>query len=206
MEQVDFLQRLRNLISQAGNDSGVNLVAVGVGVAVLLLFLVAVRFLKRWLFAHAAGPAQETGVIEEDLADFPPPPAGTKRLMIEGRPVRLRLVVVAAVGRDAAVDISQIETLLDQIVYGLGTIARQDKPRVRAWPPQLSNKSFAVTFNRMVRRPEKPGQPSRWILVAGQTPPRPRQVMLGLALLADEPNAVGNLTLTSEQWSATLRV
>lgn len=206
MDQSDFLQRLRGWISQAGNDTGVDLKVVAVGVAVLLLFLVAVRFLKRRLFGHAAGPAQEEGVTEENLASYPPPPPGSKRLTIEGRPVRLRLVVVAPVGRDASIDLSQIETLLDQIVYGLGAIARQDKPRVRAWPPQMSNKGFSLTFNRMLRRPEKPGQPSRWILVAGQTPPRPRPVMLGLALLADEPNAVGHLTLTSEQWPNILRV
>jgi hypothetical protein len=85
-------------------------------------------------------------------------------------------------------------------------LVQQDKARVRVWPAQLSNQGFGPTFHRLVERPEEEGEPSRWVLVAGQTAPRPKPVLLGLALYAEEANTIGQLTLKPEQWTETLRV
>lgn len=171
-----------------------------------LIVLLIVRGLLRSLFGGKAGPAQERGVDSEDLASYPPPPAGSKRVLVEGVPARLRLVIVATVGKQSAIDPAAVEGLLDQFLRGLGALAKQDRPRVRVWPSQLSSQGFGPTFHRQVQRPEPDGKPSRWILVAGQTPPRPRPLLLGLALWADEPNSVGRLTLKPEQWAEVVRV
>lgn len=207
VEELSFFDRLRQILTQTGNDPNNRYYVIGFVVVVVLGLLAAIRVLKGWLFRTATGPAQERGVKEEDLASYPPPPpAGVKTLTLEGRPVRVRLVVVAPISKEMPVDISEVENLLDQLVYGLGSVIRHDKPRICIWPAQLSSKGFSFTFNRMLHKPERPGQPSRWILVAGQTPPRPRPVMLGLALLADEPNSVGHVTVEPKQWPSVLRI
>lgn len=199
MDQVtEILKRVSDAVGGVPN-----LVMILVGVVVVLVVLRAVRSLFK---GSASGPAQERGVSEERLADYPPPPAGKARLKVEGRPARLRVVIVAPVGKDAAIDLATVESQLDQFVYGLGAVVKQDKPRIKVWPAQLSNKGFAMTFNRMMVRPEGLGKPSRWITIAGQTPPRPRPVMLGLVVQTEEPSCVGHLTPGPEQWATMVQV
>lgn len=197
-QATDLLKRLSDAVGGVQN-----LVMILVGIVGVVIVLRVVRGLLR---GKPAGPAQERGVTEERLADYPPAPAGKARLKIEGRPARLRVVVVAPVGKDAAIDLATVENQLEQIVYGLGTVARQDKPRIRVWPAQLSNKGFAMTFNRMMVKPERPGQPSRWITIAGPTQPRPRPLMLGLVVQTEEPTAVGHLSPAPDQWATTVQV
>lgn len=199
MDQVTEI--LNGIAKAVGGYATLAGIVVGI---VVILFLV--RWLRRLFGAAPAGPAQERGVKEERLADFPPPPAGKGRLRIEGRPARLRVVVVAPVGKGEPLDADAVEDQLEQIVYGLGAVAKQDKPRIRVWPAQLSNKGFALTFNKMMVRPEGLGKPSRWITIAGQTPPRPRPMMLGLVVQTDEPTSVGHLTPGPEQWTSVVQV
>lgn len=179
-------------------------VLIGGAVIGLLILLLLFRALTR----GKAKPAQERGLKPENLADFPPPPPlakGGRRLTIEGNLVRLRLVVVAPIGREKTIDAADVEGLLDQMLKGLGAACRQDKPRVRVWPAQLSNKGFAPTFHRLVESPDPAGKPSHWVMVAGPTPPRPRPILLGLALWADEPNTTGQVTAQPDQWADLLR-
>lgn len=177
-------------------------VLIGGGVAVLIVLLILVRVLG----GGKKGPAQERGLKPENLADFPPPPGapGSRRLTVHGNPVRLRLVIVAPIGRENTIDAAAVEAELDKVQKGLGAMCKQDKPRVRVWPAQLSNQGFAPTFHRLVETPEAEGQPSRWVLMAGPTSSKPRPILLGLALLADEPNARGRLTLKADQWAEAL--
>jgi hypothetical protein len=204
LEQL--LERIRGQFPAAGADANPILLLAVVTAAGLLVLWLLLRVLRRLFRRGGAGPDEQAGVREEDLSGYPPPPAGEKGLFVEGRPARLRLVVVAPVGKDVTVDVGEIETMLDHVLYGLGDLVRQDKPRVCVWPAQLSNKGFAFLFNRMVRRPEPPGQASRWILVAGQTPARPRSFMLGLAVLTEEPSFVGHLFVPPTQWPIHVRV
>lgn len=178
-------------------------VLIGGGVAVLIVLLLLVRLLGR----GKAGPAQERGLKSENLADFPPPPGapGPRRLSVHANPVRLRLVIVAPIGRDNTIDAAAVEAELDKVQKGLGALCKQDKPRVRVWPAQMSNQGFAPTFHRLVEKPEADGKPSRWVLMAGPTPSKPRPILLGLVLWADEPNTMGRLTLKPEQWAEALR-
>ncbi len=69
--------------------------------------------------------------LEEDLATYPPAPtsSGDRRLMVEGVPVRLRLVVIAPAGKLSEFDPEQLEPTLEQILPGLGQICKYDKPR-----------------------------------------------------------------------------
>src|SRR5205809_621715 len=62
----------------------------------------------------------EQGLIE-NLAVYPAPPkAGRRRLLLQGNPVRLRLVVIAPVGKRTFAAAGQVEPVLDDVVPGLG--------------------------------------------------------------------------------------
>ena len=175
--------------------------------AVVLLVLALVRRLFRTLFGRRRpARALDLGPVE-NLDEYPLPlgPAGRRRLTVEGLPVRLRLVVVALLGKQGQIREGDLPELLDQVLWGLGALYREDSPGVRLWPPQLSSQGFAAAFHRRLRKREPEGQPSRWVLVAGPTPPRPRPILLGLALWADDVNPIGRLTLEPGQWSSVLR-
>jgi hypothetical protein len=146
--------------------------------------------------------------LQERLEDLPPPPAltGDRRLTVEGVPVRVRLVVIAAAGTDVVVTEPMAPQLLNQLVAGLGEIVLQDQPRTRVWPPQLSYEGFANTFHRSTPLPEGEGNLSRWVLVAGRGRIGKQQVLVGLGLLALQPTTVGRLRLDAHQWNTFLRV
>jgi hypothetical protein len=104
------------------------------------------------------------------------------------------------------VDLNAVEALLDQVIHGVGDVCLYDRPRVRVWPPQLSSPGFTAKFHRLTHRPEAEGKPSHWILIAGQTPARPRPLLVGMAVYASEANLIGRLTLEPVQWTTQLRV
>jgi hypothetical protein len=181
------------------------------GVAALIVLLLVLALLKglvRALFGRRPRPVELDLGPRENLDEYPLPaePWGPRRLTVEGVPVRLRLVIVAPMGKQSTIQEGAVEELLDQFLWGLGAITRTDRPKVRIWPPQLSHQGFAVAFHRTTPRPEPPGQPSRWILIAGQTPPRPRPFLLGVALWADEPVYIGRSTLEPGRWADVLRI
>ena len=121
-------------------------------------------------------------------------------------PARLRLVVVAPVGKGMMVDATAVESLLDQIVPGLGQVARDDKPRVLVWPAQISHHGFGATFQRTTHRPEADGEPSHWIVVAGRAQVGKVPLALGLALWSEQPSTVGRLNLEMHQWLDVIRL
>lgn len=144
--------------------------------------------------------------LDEDLTQFPAAPKiGTHRLRFEGLPVRVRLVVLAG-GKNADLNAEMAESLLQSVVHGLGVVVAGDKPRVKIWPPQLSQTGFAPKFFRHVRRPEPAGQLSNWILVAGPARAGHKIVLVGLALSASEPSLRGNVSLDEEHWNDKLRI
>jgi hypothetical protein len=189
-------------------------------VVALLVLLPIAWFQRRLITAlvtgrRGGGPRLEEPPAE-DLATYTPPsrvtmaptivPAGAKRLLVEGVSARIRLVVLAPLGTAATVDPSHAEEMLNQALWGLGTLAIQEKARIRIWPPQLSAQGFAATFHRMVHRPGPDGQPSNWVIAAGHTVPRPRPVLVGLALWTDEKTAIGRLVIHPHEWVSILRV
>ncbi|HTU21679.1 MAG TPA: hypothetical protein VMG10_26820 [Gemmataceae bacterium] len=179
-----------------------NLVFYCVGGGVLLVLVLLILWVRRFRLP-AVDP--EGGLIE-NLGDYPPAGPGPQRLFVHGRPVRLRLVVLAPLGKRPLPTDGAVEPLLDQIVRGLGDIARQDRPRIRVWPPQLSHQGFPPTFFRLTRRPEQAGKPSPWVLAAGPVRAGGHQLLVGLALCADGSTDLDNLPLQANQWNEVLRI
>jgi hypothetical protein len=182
-------------------------IAVLVVVGLILVYVLARLAGGLWRL-FAAGPGKAVASLKEVLADYPPPPsqAGPRRLTVEGMPVRLRLVVVAPVGKEHPVRADEVEDLLEATLRGLKGIVLEDRPRIRVWPPQLSKQGFAPTFHRETEKPEAEGRPSRWVLVAGPAAAGRRPILLGLALWADAPNTLGRLTLDTTRWGEVLRI
>src|SRR5262245_33199335 len=132
--------------------------AIG-GVLVLMVLLLVVGVVSRLVRAVFRGrprPIELDLGPRENLADYPLPaePWGKRRLTVEGVPVRIRLVVVAPMGNKAPIAEAAVEELLDRVLWGLGSIAKLDRPQVRSWPPQLSSQGFVASFSRRVHRPE----------------------------------------------------
>jgi hypothetical protein len=183
---------------------------IGGAICIVLVALFVALFMLmaafRLLFGRKAKPKEPN--LEEDLGTYPPAPSsgGDRRLVVEGVPVRLRLVALAPAGKQSVIDGEKIEGLLDQILPGLGHISRYDRPRVRIWPMQLSYQGFTKHFHRNTLVPEPEGELSPWIVVAGRAKLGKNQVMVGLALQALKPTTVGRLTLEAHEWESKLRV
>lgn len=167
--------------------------------AVLLLLIVLFRVLGR---KKQHDPEDNLG---EDLAAIPPVGKGHRHyeLLILNTPARLRLVVVAPVGKRT---VGKVDSALEQVFRGLGEVAIDDKPRVRIWPAQLSTAGFAPTFFRRTRRPDADGKPSRWVLLAGPARAGSTPVLLAIAAQTDTPTTLGLITMTETKWAEVLRV
>jgi MYXO-CTERM domain-containing protein len=172
-----------------------------VGGALLLLIL-----LFLWLRRGRRAPVDAEAGLVEKLIDYPPAGPGPLRLFLHGQPVRLRLVVMAPMGKRPLPDNGAAEQALARVLRGLGDVVRQDRPRVRTWPAQLSQHGFAPTFFRLTHRPEPSGKSSPWLLAAGPVRADGQQFLLGLALFADVPSADNNLMLDATQWNELFRV
>ena len=174
-------------------------IAAGILVVLVLLIVLMSRGKKR------VNP--ESG-LKEDLSEYPPAPGqpGPRRLTVHGRPVRLRLVVVAPVGKRTIAEGGAVEALLEEVLRGLGSLARQDKPRARIWPPQLSQQGFAPTFFRMTQCPDRAGKSSHWLLAAGPARAGGKPVLLGLAMWADDKGPMEQIILTETEWDQALQI
>jgi hypothetical protein len=174
--------------------------AIAVGILLLLVVLI-------FLMSRGKKRVNPESGLDEDLSEYPPAPGkpGSRRLTVHGRPVRLRLVVVGPVGkRNIAED--GAEALLDEVLRGLGRIAQEDKPRIKIWPPQLSQQGFAPTFFRMTHCPDRAGKPSHWLLAAGPSRAGGRPVLLGLAMWADDKGPMEQTILTETAWDEALQI
>lgn len=174
-----------------------------------LLVLLLLWGLMRGLMTRKVKPATERS-LEEDLSRYPAPPprTGDRRLLVEGVPVRIRLVVVAPSGAQAEeeLDLDNLGRLLERILPGLGAVYQEDRPRVKLWPRQVSYQGFARHFHQCMLVPEEEGELSPWVLVAGRVKLKDHQMMLGLALVALKPTTLGQQTLDAHEWTSVLRV
>lgn len=146
--------------------------------------------------------------LDEDLADFPLPvlPAASFSLTVRNLPALLRLVVLAPTDASRSVQADMATDLLDQIVPGFGAAAQRDKARVRIWPVQSSLAEFSDFFHRSMLKPEPEGNPSNWVLIAGQCGSDKQSFLVGLALWTDEPSTLGRLTLEPKNWEELIAV
>jgi len=184
---------------------------------IFLLFVavlaIIVRFIEKFFggIKRMVTPKQPDRTelrLVENLADLPPvtTPPGPAQLCWYHVPGRVRLIVLAPLGRDEKIDAGNIYKLLDRMVPGLGTAAKHDEPTVRLWPNQLSDQGFSSVFHRCTPRPEREGQESRWIVLAGKTQIGKQPYLLGLAMLADQPVVQERVTLQPMQWMDLLRI
>jgi hypothetical protein len=189
-----------DLVETARNNWVLIAIVAGVVVAGLVLLRIAAGRKRE----H---PDLERG-LREDLVEYPaPPPAGNRRLTVDGVPVRVRLVVVAPSGKQQdPITPDEVPGLLDDVVRGLSGFVQSDKPRVRVWPPQLSMAGFAPTFHRLVASPDAGAEKSRWVKMAGPARTGKRPILLGLAVLADEPVKFGDVPVEPTKWAELLRV
>jgi hypothetical protein len=173
---------------------------------VLLILLAIVRRLFRGKRKLQGGPPDPALFIDLDECPMPADPPGSRRLTVHHQPVRLRFVVLAPMGRDADVDESAVDKLLDLLLPGLGAVARRDQPMVRIWPAQISQSGFTAAFHRHTPKAAQRGEMSRWVLVAGRAQAGRTMLLIGLGLWADQPNTLDRLTLDPSQWLDVLRV
>jgi hypothetical protein len=175
----------------------------GIAAGVLLLLVILLVLMRRG--KKRVNP--ESG-LDEDLSEYPPAQGkpGSRRLTVHGRPMRLRLVVVAPVGKRTVAEGGAVEALLDEVLRGLGQIAQNDKPRIRVWPPQLSQQGFAPTFFRRTHCPDRAGKPSHWLMAAGPARAGGRPVLLGLAMWGDDKAPMEQMILTETEWDEALQL
>jgi hypothetical protein len=201
----DLLDQLQTVLPE-----GVPAWAVAAGAVVLVLVVLPLllRGLWRALFGRRPRPDGWDRELDINLDECPLPtrPAGERQLTVYHQPARLRLVVVAPVGREWDVDATAVEKLLDKVVPGLGAVAQTDRPRVRVWPSQISQHGFAASFHRHTPKAAGRGEPSRWVLLAGRAQAGRQPVMVGLGLWADEPNTIDRVNLEPHQWLDVLRL
>jgi hypothetical protein len=208
MDQIkEFLEPVIQLLPEELRELW--LVVLG---AVALVILLPIAWYQRRFLGRLVGlphrPPLAEPNLDEDLGKLPVPPAltGPRRLIVEGVPTRLRLVVIAPLGKGAIVDASAVDDLLNHVRWGRATIAREDRAAIRFWPPQLSAHGFPAVLHRKIHGIDPDGQPSRWVLMAGPTPPRPRSVLLGLVLWTDEATNIGRLSMEHGQWMRSLYI
>ncbi len=202
-----WLDFFRSLLPENLAASPIVFLAVlGIAGLVILFTLVSVIM---YLFGGRRSKGGSGPNLEERLGTYPParPFTGDRRLLVEGVPVRLRLVVIGPAGTASDFDNEKIEDLLGRLVPGLDEIFRNDKPRVRIWPTQLSYEGFTTHFHRNTIVPEKEGELSQWVVVAGRAKLGGKtQVMIGLAVQALKPTTVGRRTIDAHEWESTFRI
>ena len=86
----------QNLLQSIGTQNLMLYGAIAAGILVLLVLLI-------FLMSRGKKRVNPESGLDEDLSEYPPAPGkpGSRRLTVHGRPVRLRLVVVAPVGKRA---------------------------------------------------------------------------------------------------------
>jgi hypothetical protein len=181
---------------------------VGLGILVVVLMLVVYVLADAIGSFFRAAPKGPEANLREDPTTYPHPRGepGPRRLTIDGVPGRIRLIVIAPATRNQDLDQNRAEEMVNQVVRGMKEIIQQDRPRIRCWPPQLSHTGFAPSFHRLTEVPINNGEESQWVLIAGPANAAGKPILLGLAVLADEANELGKLTLTPEKWAEMVRV
>ena len=168
------------------------------GVGALVVLVVLVRLFR----PRPGGYRDLEAGLREDLSEYPPAPPGAARLLVNGVPGRLRLVVVAPTGKlSDPITPDDVPELLERVHQGLGRLVEADKPRIKVWPPPLSSSGFGPTFHRVVQASGK-----QWVKLAGPARTGRRPVLLGLAVFSDNGGGLGDVVVEPTEWGELLHV
>jgi hypothetical protein len=209
MMQQSWWEALFNQLPEPAREYGWAILAAAVVVLLLLLWAIFDRLILRPLFGRRSRPVEGEEHLREDVTRLPTvaPASSSRRLLVEGVPVRARLVVLAPLGHGRAHALpDDPTTLFDRVLPGFGALVRQDGALVKLWPAQVSRAGFAPKFHALVSTPDPPDTASRWVLAAGPVRSGDRQFSLGLALEADEPCFLGRQTIAADRWTWLLRI
>ncbi len=199
------MQALKPLLDALGLSAD-QAVAAAAGMAVLLL--VAVWLLRRRRPRAAATRREPEGTIDVAALDQSGPSPSGPGLELYHIPMRLAVVVLCPAGRGGdEPDASQLPAIVDQLVPGLAAVLAAHRPRIVAWPPQLSSQGFANAFFSRVRLPGDEGKGSCWCAMAGRFAADGRKYQTGLVLRAAAVNNLGHVPVERDsQWLDMLRV
>jgi hypothetical protein len=180
-----------------------------IGVLAALCFLLLLSSaLRRWRKSAIETASSE---LLEEVFSYPPAPnlpADAKPLVLYGLPVRLRLVVLGPMGKDAGeINANDVDQIMERMVPGLSTRLRMDLPRIRLWPTQLSQSGFIAAFRRNTPLPDVEVKLRSWVLVVGKVLLDGKPIAVGLAMQSTEPNTFGPIVLQhAHQWMEVLRI
>ena len=199
-------QQLQELLRTPGLRQALWLLAAAAGVlAVLLMALKLVRFFKR---PERVSLLESSLVFDVTSIHWPDDQSLAARISVYHMPAHVGLVVIAPLGRDGqSPTLTEVSSLLDQIVPGLAEVVSHDQPTVRVWPRQLSAKGFAHSLARHVQLPGEHGRGSPWCLVTGRASLDDKPFGIGMALRTAMPNSLSLIVLESDhQWLDVLRI
>ena len=136
---------------------------------------------------------------------MPVQPAGERMLAVYRLPVRIRLVVVAPMGKERGSAGGRCRGLLNRVFPEPGDIVAREEPAIRLWEAQISDLGFIAAFHRRTPTPGPEGEPSHWVLVAGRATIN-KQPFPGRARVSSDRPSIGRLTLQPVQWLEILRL
>src|SRR5262245_29440595 len=209
MEVRSWWESLFQQLPEPAREYGWVIVAAAALVLLLLLWAIFDRLILRPLFGRRSEPVPGEEHLRVDVEKLPAsvPASSSRRLVVEGVPARVRLVVLAPLGQGRAHALpDDPTTLFDRVLPGFGAVVRGDGALVKLWPAQVSRAGFAPKFHALVSTPDAADAPSRWVLAAGPVRAGDRQFSLGLALQTDEPCYLGRQTVTPDRWRWLLRI
>lgn len=181
------------------------MIAAGVAAGVVVL-LVLWRLLRRKKKTAAKLPSP-LAVDVESLAK-PGPPPNDVQIAVYNIPMRLVLVVLAPAGREGKIPPDEmLEGVIDGIAPNLMHAKNLHLPLIRRWPPQLSSQGFTQVFFTNVPLPGDAGKGTPWCSLAGRVETPAGAVLVGLVLVAEKPNSLGQIAIgQASQWLDIVRV
>ena len=132
---------------------------------------------------------------------------GRRQITIKGMPARLRLVVIAPASRQTGVIPPESHAeLLDIILPGLREITTFDFPRLETWTDHHARDSFRSALEKNMKFPEAEGEPSRWLVLVGETSLPQGPVHVGMAVYTSEATTLRVIGVPSGHWGKVLGI
>ena len=181
-----------------------SIACVGTLFLILIVAVAAGLSLRRRPAEQA--PAEDLTIELAQLDASGPPKEGTL-LECYGVPVRMAVLVLAPVGRGEFPTGNDLIEVLEGIVPGLNDVFATHGTTVRRWPPQMSPRGFSYFFSSQVKLPGDHGKGTPWCSISGKTVRSGQSLLVGMALCADAPNALGHFVIERDNgWLEALRV